>query len=42
MANFAVTHFDAHHKCCCICYQKADSTFSKSFDAYKSIGFTKL
>ena len=28
MPNFAVTNFDACHKCCCICYQKADRTLS--------------
>ena len=28
MPNFAVTHFDARHKCCCICYRKADRTLS--------------
>ena len=39
MPNFAVSHFDARHKCFCICYQKADSN---SFDTYVSIGFTKL
>ena len=28
MSNFSVTHFDAYHKCCCICYRKAEKTLS--------------
>ena len=28
MPNFAVTHFDARHKCCCISYRKADRILS--------------
>ena len=28
MPNFAVTHFNARHKCSCIRYRKADRTLS--------------
>ena len=31
MPNYAVTHFDAYHEWCCICYRKADRTLSVTY-----------